>query len=234
MGTSKIMAQDKSKPLLWLERGPDGKVLPENLAGKKFGRLTAVEYIGKSRWVCECDCGKRTIATTTWLKESKMVSCGCYKNEMARQRCYKHGGYSHKLYTVWDSMKQRCFNPNNRAYHRYGGRGITVCAEWANEYAVFEKWALEAGYKEGLTLERIDNDEGYFPGNCRFATRKEQSRNMRRNRKVARITQDGEIIAEYKTIVEAAEATGCNQVCIGRVCMGKECSTHGMLWKYVD
>lgn len=216
------------------KRGPDGRVLPDDLKGKRFGRLTVIEYIGKGRWICKCDCGNTRINKGQPLKDGRVVSCGCYKDELLMERAYKHGGYYNPLYKVYYGMKERCLNKNHKAYHRYGGRGITICDEWLNDYKAFEKWAIEAGYHKGLTVERIDNDKGYSPGNCRMATRKEQSRNMRRNRCVARITENGEVIEEYRTIVEASEATGCNQVSIGRVCMGKEKSTHGMFWKYAD
>lgn len=231
MGTVQILnttSKDKRK------RGPDGRVLPDDLVGMKFGRLTPIEYISKRGWICRCDCGNTTIAKTQWLKEKRMVSCGCYKNEMRAKHSYKHGGWHNPLYKVWWGMKERCQNKNHKAYHRYGGRGITICKEWLDDYKTFEKWALNAGYEKGLTVERIDNDKGYSPDNCKMATRKEQSRNMRRNRRVARISESGETIAEYKTIVEAAEDTGCNQVSIGKVCMGKERSTHGMFWKYLN
>lgn len=222
------------EPKDYRKRGPDGRILPDDLTGMKFGRLTPIEYISKRGWICKCDCGKTTIAKPQWLKEARMVSCGCYKNEMGAKHLYKHGGWHNPLYKVWWGMKERCQNKNHKAYHRYGGRGITICEEWLNDYKTFEKWALDAGYEKGLTVERIDNDKGYSPDNCRMATRKEQSRNMRRNRKVARISENGETIAEYKTIVEAAEATGCNQTTIGKVCMGKKRSTNGMFWKYLD
>ncbi len=216
------------------ERGPDGRILPDNLTGKRFGRLTALQYVGKGKWLCQCDCGNTRINKAQCLKEGRVVSCGCYKDELLSQRSYKHGSSYNPLYRVWWGMKERCQNENHKAYHRYGGRGITICKEWLDNYKSFEKWALDAGYEKGLTVERIDNDKGYSPDNCRMATRKEQSRNMRRNRGVARISESGETIAEYKTIVEAAEATGCNQVSIGKVCMGKEKSTHGMFWKYLN
>lgn len=87
-----------------------------------------------------------------------------------------------RLYKTWATMKQRCHNPNDHAYERYGGRGITVCEEWFNDYHQFSKWAKESGYSDDLTLDRIDNNKGYFPGNCRWATYQDQARNRRNTR----------------------------------------------------
>ena len=85
------------------------------------------------------------------------------------------------IYHVWRNMKARCDNPNNKEYHRYGGRGISVCDEWIDSFPAFYEWAKESGYEKGLTLDRINNDEGYSPSNCRWATWKQQSRNNCRN-----------------------------------------------------
>lgn len=96
---------------------------------------------------------------------------------------YKHGGKGERLYTIWCGMRRRCNSPNDEAYPRYGGRGIAVCPEW-NDYAAFRSWALASGYADHLTIDRRDNDRGYEPGNCRWATYAEQNRNYGRNRPI--------------------------------------------------
>lgn len=110
----------------------------------------------------------------------------------------KHGLSNTKLYSIWSGMKRRCYNKNERAYKHYGGRGITICDEWKNDFMSFYDWAMNNGYSEGLTIDRIDNNKGYSPENCRWATVKEQNRNYRRNIKV-------EYKGETKTLVELAE-----------------------------
>jgi hypothetical protein len=96
----------------------------------------------------------------------------------------QHGEGKTRLYSSWRSMKQRCQNPRAHAFEEYGGRGIKVCDEWSDSFYAFKEWALSNGYHEGLSIDRIDNDKGYEPSNCRWATRSEQQRNRRNNRMV--------------------------------------------------
>lgn len=114
-----------------------------------------------------------------------------------------HRGYGTRLYRIWSSMKTRCNNPNCRIYMRYGGRGITICDEWQRDFAAFREWAISNGYSEELTIDRINNDEGYSPENCRWATTKEQNRNRRDNRL---LTLNG----NTKPLAEWAEIAGLN------------------------
>lgn len=211
-----------------------------DITGNKYGKLTVIEYSGKEKWLCQCECGNKTYATGTGLRSGKRVSCGCETKtrlidltgkkigrltvlERDRNRTGKgaywicvcecgnrvsvsgdnlgknvnscgclrsqntksmkssHGMRYTKLYGVWCSMKSRCHNPNSKSYKNYGGRGIYVCDEWRNSFESFCKWSKENGYKEGLQIDRIDNEKGYYPDNCRWITRKENMNNTTKN-----------------------------------------------------
>lgn len=157
----------------------------KNLIGNRYGRLTVVayapDYISRGHhWtncVCRCDCGATHIARASSLKSGAVKSCGCLNREKVKVNTLKHG-FAHKdpLYTVWKGMRERCTNPKQPHWHRYGGRGITVCAEW-DDFMAFREWALAHGWRPRLTIDRIDNDKGYSPGNCRIVTNKENCQN---------------------------------------------------------
>jgi len=157
-----------------------------DLTGQRFGELTVLYQVPSrdrnSSWLCQCDCGKKTIVRAPNLKFGGTRTCGCGVARATVKRCTKHGESHSKLNYIWTAMKERCFNPNNKSYDNYGGRGITVCDEWKNDYAAFSKWSKENGYREGLTLDRINNDGGYSPDNCRWTTYKVQSNNRRPRR----------------------------------------------------
>lgn len=162
---------------------------PDDFTGEKFGRLTAVNRAendknGSARWKCICDCGNHTIVAARDLKRGHTTSCGCLFDEIVKDGITKrHGEKGTRLYTMWQNMKIRCTYASHPFFYCYGGRGITVCREWAENYEVFRDWALTHGYKDDLTIDRIDVDGNYEPGNCRFATWKEQANNKQRNRK---------------------------------------------------
>lgn len=177
-------------------------MLPIDMKGQRCGRLSVVARAantksGKARWECLCDCGKTVIVTGVDLRSGHTTSCGCFHSERSsnilrsialgrtgnKNNAYRHGATKTKLYSVWSQMIQRCTNPNHKRYSDWGGRGITVCDEWKNDFAVFNDWAKESGYSDGLTLDRIDNDKGYCPENCRWATIAEQNRNKRKYRR---------------------------------------------------
>lgn len=161
---------------------------PLDLVGQKFGRLTVLERTennkwGQSRWLCQCDCGNKTIVSGIDLNRGHTKSCGCYNLELAKERLpvkRTHLLSGTHLYNVWALMKQRCFNNNDSNYDNYGGRGITVCDEWLDSENFFE-WAMSTGYENGKTLDRINNNGNYEPNNCKWSTPKEQGRNKRNN-----------------------------------------------------
>ncbi len=164
---------------------------PKNIAGQKFGRLTAIKYTHsnndhKSCWDCICECGAFVNVTGKSLRSGGTKSCGCLKKESGTSNRLKHGfkrrAYIHPLYYTWQAMIDRCHRPNNKKYHCYGGRGIKVCDKWRHDFTSFLN---DMGEKTSpkLTLERINNEGNYEPGNCKWATWAEQSMNKRTNLK---------------------------------------------------
>lgn len=169
------------------------------LSGSRFGKWVVLSYAGPSpnkaksaMWSCICDCGTESIVFGFALRNGSSTSCGCSVSE--RNRAYKAkqniaGQSRHRLYNTWGHMRDRCLNPSSDSWHNYGGRGIKICPEWESPLAFIE-WAQSAGYRPGLTLDRIDNDLGYSSDNCRWATAKEQHENKRTN---LLIKIDGEV-----------------------------------------
>jgi hypothetical protein len=164
---------DDSRP--W---GPKFK----DLTGRRFGRLTAVQPVGRTaarqtQWRCRCDCGTERIVQSGHLMSGHTQSCGCLIKELAIDRFTTHGGRRSRLYRIWCNILQRCTNPNATYYRHYGGRGIKVCDRWRTSFANF---AADVGTPPpGLSIDRIDNDGHYEPGNVRWATRETQASNQR-------------------------------------------------------
>lgn len=178
-----------------------------NLTGQKFGKLTVIEYAGSNSshnalWLCLCDCGNRIIANGKLLKNGNTSSCGCIRR-FRPQKKRTHGMTNTPIYKTWIGIKNRCFNPNSTYYTDYGGRGITMFPAWVHNFQAFYNYVSQLPHfgEEDYTLDRIDNDCNYEPGNLRWADSKTQSRN-RRN--VNLVMYNGEMTP----ITEAAELSG--------------------------
>lgn len=156
-----------------------------DLTGARFGRLTVISAdrrrVGarmRTFWSCRCDCGNMTSVVRDTLINGMTTSCGCFQRECVSSRSKTHGRSKTRLHRIWGNMIGRCHRPQNISFHNYGGRGITVCAEWRTS---FEAFARDVGDPPSVehSLDRIDNDAGYYPGNVRWATRQQQGRNRR-------------------------------------------------------
>lgn len=159
---------------------------PENLIGRRFGRLVAIGAAAPvprgrkmaARWRCVCDCGEVKDVRGEDLRSGNSTSCGCGQREKARSRLLSHGQSNTQVYKVWAQMKQRCTNPNDDKFDLYGGRGIKVCQRWADSFEAFRD---DMGPRpRGFSIDRIDGDGNYEPGNCRWATAKVQGENTTR------------------------------------------------------
>lgn len=186
----------------------------QDLTGMKFGRLVVLGLAYKKPrknggymyyWRCRCECGNIKIVRGECLKIGNTKSCGCLRLQILEESRTKHGLCKTNAFYVWYGAKNRCYNPNATGYENYGGRGITMYEPWINDFAAFYEYVsqLEHFGEAGYSLDRIENDENYEPGNLRWATRAEQNRNQRRN-----------VIVEYDgqemTLAEAAEKSGIN------------------------
>ena len=168
----------------------------KDMTGQKIGRLTVLklDHINnenRAMWLCECECGKTVVVNGKRLRRGLTKSCGCYSVDKSTERIVElnttHGKTHTRLYRVWRSMRTRCEDEAANNYMGYGGRGIKVCKEWRDDFGAFYRWAMQNGYNENAkrgetTIDRIDNDKGYSPNNCRVVNLKVQANNRRNTR----------------------------------------------------
>lgn len=155
--------------------------------GEKFGFWEVIQETKERKVLCRCKCGTEKEVQKKHLLSGNSTSCGCLRNQKQSEKMkannpcvVKHNMHKAKIYGIWCNVKNRCYNSNNAKYQYYGGRGIGVCDEW-QEFEPFKEWALSNGYKDGLTIDRIDCDGNYEPSNCRWITIQEQQYNKHNN-----------------------------------------------------
>ena len=158
----------------------------KDLAGQRFGRLLVIEQDGRDnhrniRWKCKCDCGNFKSITSGHLVSGRTKSCGCYMEESRNTRGITHGMSETPLYNIWRGMRSRCYLNTSGSYQDYGGRGIAVCEEWKDDFQAFYDYVSQLPHfgEKGYSLDRINNDGNYEPGNVKWSTRKEQANNRR-------------------------------------------------------
>lgn len=181
-----------------------------DLTNRKFNMLTVKERVsnskqGKARWKCLCKCGNYCIVESSKLLNETTKSCGCYRKSRIGDESRKHGKTRTKIYKTWCHIKQRCFDKNDTRYNDWGGRGITICDEWKDDFQAFCDYVskLENFGKVGYSIDRINNDGNYEPGNVRWVTKIVQNNNTRRNHY---LTYNG----KTQTIAQWAEELGIN------------------------
>lgn len=153
-----------------------------DISGLTFGRLKVLRISNKrmgraAMWICRCECGNRKEIAGYVLRSGKTKSCGCLRDQRARETMTIHGLSYGRIYRIRRNMIQRCTNPKNPMFHRYGGRGIKICRAWSTSAKAFYEWAMSHGYADNLTIERKNNDGNYCPSNCIWIPKGQQALN---------------------------------------------------------
>ncbi len=161
---------------------------PADYIGNKYGRLTVLEIINKNYKGANrnflkaiCECGNIIEILPAQVRHGHTKSCGCIFKEMIINRNKTHGLATHTLHSIWSTMKGRCYGEYSIGYKHYGGRGITVCDEWKNDFMAFYNWCMANGWEKGLHIDRRENNGNYTPDNCRIVTQKVNNNNKRNN-----------------------------------------------------
>lgn len=201
-----------------------GCIRRDDATGKKFGRLLPVKFArtgtnNASIWEFACDCGNRIEAILSDVKRGGIKSCGCLRKECGKEKIHfaqetrtTHGMSGTRLYIMFKGMKSRCYNSHTDHYKYYGGRGITICDEWLNDPQMFIDWALSNGYQDCLSIDRIDNNKGYSPDNCRFVEPAEQMRNMTKNVRISVNNSAPKIKSEWARELNVSSGTISNWI----------------------
>lgn len=183
-----------------------------DLTGNRYSRLVVLgraksSKAGRARWRCICDCSGERVVLGCDLKAGKTKSCGCLRREAApKNRKKTHGETGTRLYRIWATMKARASNPHSNCYKHYGGKGIIVCAEWRDSFENFRDWAMSSGYRDDLTIDRVDNNGDYDTVNCVWSTYKTQANN-RSNNRMLNIHGHVRTLSEWATIAGISAAT---------------------------
>lgn len=192
----------------------------KDITGKTINQWTVLKECGRNKsggalFLCRCSCGIEKLVEGRSIRTGTSKCCG--HNRIAPVH-KKHGGKNERLYGVWNGMKDRCLNPNSKYFFRYGGRGITICDEWKNSYESFRDWSMRNGYNSTLpkyncTIERIDNNLGYSPDNCKWASSKVQSNNRRSNH-ILTFNNVSHTITEWSDITGIRKDTIRRRICV--------------------
>lgn len=181
----------------------------KNMVGYQFNGCEVLKRSGtnsdnRAKWLCKCRCGNKFETTGKCIRNGDSQSCGCYRKEVTKKRGKKnatHGDTNTRLYHIYRGMKARCYYTESQNYEKYGGKGIKICKEWLDDFTIFKKWALDNGYTENLSIDRINNERNYEPDNCRWADHKIQTRNRS-------ITKRAMFQGDLMTLGEIVEKTG--------------------------